>query len=288
MKPHKLNAARVRSLIPQRPAISQKGNNGHVLLVTGSRGMAGAAILSGLGALRSGAGLLTIGIVAGERRIVTSRLPEAMTLPLPESGGGHLAMRAAGVIRQYVRRRKITTLAVGPGLGVGAPQKALVLDLIRQKLPIVLDADALNNLSAKALRPKGPAIITPHPGELARLLGETIKEVQKDRVKCALDTAKRLNVICVLKGHQTVVSDGVRTYLNTTGNSAMATGGMGDVLTGVIAGFLAQGLSSIDAACAGVYLHGLAADLARVSDRGLLATEVAALIPYALKKIGIR
>lgn len=249
--------------------------------------MAGAAILSGLGVLRAGGGLLTIGIVESERRILTIRLPEAMTLPLPESAKGHISASARKIVQDYVRRRTITTLAVGPGLGVGTPQKALVLDLIHNNLPIVLDADALNNLSLASFRNKGMAIITPHPGELARLLGKSTREVQKDRIKIAAETAWRLNVICVLKGHQTVVSDGVRTFLNTTGNQAMATGGMGDVLTGVIAGFLAQGLSPSDAACAGVYLHGLAGDLASVSDRGLLASDLAAHIPLALKKIGI-
>lgn len=236
--------------------------------------MAGAAILSGLGALKAGAGLLTIALPEFIRRTVSSRLPEAMTI-------------VPGEISAYVSRRTITTLAVGPGLGQGVVQRHLVLRLLGMELPIVVDADGLNNLSPIDLK-YCPAVITPHPGELARLLGKSIKEIQKDRVKIAVETGRQLNVICVLKGHQTVISDGVHSFLNTTGNQAMATGGMGDVLTGMIAGLLAQGLSLLDAACAGVYLHGLAGDLARVSDRGLLATDVAAHIPQALKRIGIR
>jgi NAD(P)H-hydrate epimerase len=293
MTAHKLNASQVRRLIPPRPADSHKGKNGHVLVAAGSSTMTGAAYLCALGALRAGAGLVTVAAPAAVRSVIARRLPEAMTQAVRDIG-------------EYVRRRTITTLAVGPGLGVGASQKALVLDLIRKKLPMVLDADALNNLSAGKKHPsplpspfKGEGkrslgegwshpIITPHPGELARLLGKSTREIQKDRTKIAAETSRMLKVICVLKGHQTIISDGARTFVNTTGNQAMATGGMGDVLTGVIAGFLAQGLSPIDAACAGVYLHGLAGDLARVSDRGLLASEVAAQIPHALKKIGIR
>jgi len=269
-----LRANDIRRMIPLRPKDSHKGKNGHVLLVAGSRGMAGAAILAGLGALKAGAGLLTIVVPWSIQRIVSSRLPEAMTITPRE-------------IPAYVRRRTISTLAIGPGLGKGTPQKNLILALMRMKLPVVVDADGLNNIRPKDLKGR-PAVITPHPGELARLLGISNQKVQKDRVGKTRNTAKTLGIVCVLKGHRTVISDGWRTCINSTGNSAMATGGMGDVLTGVIVGLLAQGLSRFEAACAGVYLHGLAGDLARVSDRGLLATDLAAKIPYALKKIGIR
>jgi NAD(P)H-hydrate epimerase len=269
----KLTAAGVRRLIPRRPVNSHKGNNGHVLVVAGSSNMTGAAYLCALGTLRAGAGLVTVAAPPAVRLIIAKRLPEAMTLAVQD-------------IKDYVRRRTPTTLAVGPGLGQGAAQRHLVLELIRMNLPVVVDADGLNNLAPKDFK-NCPVVITPHPGELARLLGKRTKEIQKDRIKMASETARQLKLICVLKGHRTVISDGVRTFLNTTGNQAMATGGMGDVLTGVIAGLLAQGLSLLDAACAGVYLHGLAGDLARVSDRGLLATDVAAHIPVALKKLGV-
>jgi hydroxyethylthiazole kinase-like uncharacterized protein yjeF len=245
-----------------------------VLIVAGSRGMTGAAYMCALGALKTGVGLVTVALPESSRRLLTGRLPEAMTVAL--SG-----------IKVYVRRRTITTLAVGPGLGVGTSQKKLVLELIRMRLPMVLDADGLNNVHPKDFKVR-QTVITPHPGELARLLGVSARVIQKDRVHAARSTAKRLGVVCVLKGHRTVISDGRRTCINPTGNPAMATGGMGDVLTGAIATLLAQGLTPFDAACAGVYLHGLAGDLARVSDRGLLATELASHIPHALKKIGIK
>jgi hydroxyethylthiazole kinase-like uncharacterized protein yjeF len=275
MTPQKLNSALVRRMIPARPLDSNKGKNGHVLVVAGSSNMTGAAVLCALGTLRAGAGLVTVAAPSTVRLVIAKRLPEAMTLPIEDAS-------------HAIRQRKITTIAVGPGLGQGASQRKMVLQLMRMNLPMVVDADALNNLSAKSFPREARAIITPHPGELARLLGKSIKEIQANRIKIAADTARQLKVVCVLKGQGTIISDGMRTRINTTGNPSMATGGMGDVLTGVIAGFLAQGLSPFDAACAGVYLHGLAGDLARVADRGTLATEVAALIPYALKKIGLR
>jgi hydroxyethylthiazole kinase-like uncharacterized protein yjeF len=274
MKPILLNAAAVRRAIPHRPVNSQKGKNGHVLIVAGSRNMPGAAILACLGALKVGAGLVTLASAENVRAAAVRKLPEVMTIKPSDT-------------RSYVRRRTITTLAVGPGLGVGAAQKRMVLGLIGMNFPMVLDADGLNNASPNDLKGR-PMMITPHPGELAKLLGMTIKGIQAHRAEIAEKTAKRLEIVCVLKGHRTVVSDGQRTCLNTTGNSAMATGGMGDVLTGIIAGLLAQGLSLYEAAYAGVYLHGLAGDLAAVSDRGLLATELAAHIPHALRKIGFK
>jgi NAD(P)H-hydrate epimerase len=256
-------------------------------MVAGSRGMTGAAYLCALGALKAGAGLVTVGAPESVRRIITSRLPEAMTLPLPETKDGYLSSGAVPSIAQYVRRRTITTLAAGPGLSVHPPVRVVIKSLLMKGLPLVLDADGLNNIKPADLKAK-PVVITPHPGELARFLGISTKKVQANRTKIAQDTARRLKIICVLKGHRTVISDGHQVRLNPTGNPAMATGGMGDVLTGVISAFLAQGLSLFDAACAGVYVHGLAGDLARVSDRGLLASEVANFVPKALKKIGIK
>lgn len=296
-----LQVSDIRRMIPGRAPTSQKGTNGHLLIVAGSRGMTGAAYLCALGALKAGAGLVTVGGPEAVRRMITSRLPEAMTLPLPETKGGYLSSPATSKIKEYVRRRTITTVAAGPGLSVHPSVRGVIQALLKMSLPVVLDADALNNLSVSSFRRKPESmdpglrhagitarIITPHPGELSRLLGISIRQVQANRPSVALHTAKTLGVICVLKGHRTVVSDGKRVRINPTGNSAMATGGMGDVLTGVIAAFLAQGLSLFDAACAGVYLHGLAGDLAKVSDRGLLASELASAIPKALKKIGIR
>jgi len=286
-----LSAARIKKLIPKRPLASHKGVNGHLLILAGSRGMTGAAYLCALGALKAGAGLVTVGAPEAVRKVIASRLPEAMTLPLSETKNGVLSAAAISSIAQYVRRRTITTLAAGPGLSVHPSIRNIIKALLRMNLPIVLDADALNNLSSMDpgfMHDGMTTISTPHPGELARFLGITTKKVQADRTGIARNTARRFKIICILKGHRTVISDGERVRVNSTGNPAMATGGMGDVLTGVISAFLAQGLSLWDAACAGVYVHGLAGDLARVSDRGLLASEVAMSIPKALKKIGIK
>jgi hydroxyethylthiazole kinase-like uncharacterized protein yjeF len=284
---HSLTRSDIRRLIPNRPAASHKGTNGHVLIVAGSRGMTGAAYLCALGALKAGAGLVTVGAPESVRKIITSRLPEAMTLPLAETKEGYLSSKAIPSINQYVRQRTITTLAAGPGLSVHPSVRAVIKSLLIKGLPLVLDADGLNNIKPADLRAK-PIVITPHPGELARFLGVSTRKVQSDRAGITRSTARRLQIVCVLKGHRTVISDGRRVCLNPTGNSAMATGGMGDVLTGIISAFLAQGLPLWDATCAGVYVHGLAGDLARVSDRGLLASEVANAIPKALKKIGIK
>jgi hydroxyethylthiazole kinase-like uncharacterized protein yjeF len=280
-----LTATQIRRIIPRRSLISHKGENGHLLIVAGSRGMTGAAYLCALGALKAGAGLVTVGAPEAVRRIIASRLPEAMTLPLPETREGYLSSGAIQAIKHYVRRRTITTFAAGPGLSVHPSVRAVIKALLKADLPIVLDADGLNNIKPGDIKGK-PVVITPHPGELARLLGVTTRKVQTNRPEITRETAKRLGIVSVLKGHRTVVSDGQRVLLNPTGNPAMATGGMGDVLTGVIAALLAQRLSRFDAACAGVYLHGLAGDLARISDRGLLASEVANSIPKALRKIG--
>jgi hydroxyethylthiazole kinase-like uncharacterized protein yjeF len=269
-----LQARDIRHMIPRRPAESQKGKNGHLLIVAGSEGMTGAAYLCAMGALKTGAGLVTVCGPQAVRKIIAVCLPEAMTVSTKN-------------LRGYLRRRKITTLGVGPGLGVGAAQKKLITELIRAKLPMVLDADGLNNSRPADVKNKS-VIITPHPGELAKFLGQSIARIQSDRSGVACDTARRLGIVCVLKGHRTVISDGRNTFINPTGNQAMATGGMGDILTGMIAALLAQGLSLFDAACAGVYLHGLAGDLARISDRGLLASDVSFYVPRALRKIGIR
>jgi hydroxyethylthiazole kinase-like uncharacterized protein yjeF len=281
-----LSAAQIKRLIPKRPVNSQKGKNGHLLLIAGSRGMTGAAYLCALGALKTGAGLVTVGGPEEVRKSIAARLPEAMTLPLPESQGGYLTSGAIGVIQTYVRRRTITTIAAGPGLTVHPSVRGVIKFLLRMNIPIVLDADGLNNVQPADIKGK-PVILTPHPGEMGRLLGIQTRHVQADRAAITRNTAKKLGVICVLKGHRTVISDGRHVAFNSTGNPAMATGGMGDVLTGIVAALLAQGLSLFDAACAGVYLHGLAGDMAKVSDRGLLATELAIAIPKAFKKIGI-
>jgi hydroxyethylthiazole kinase-like uncharacterized protein yjeF len=282
-----LTGPEVRRMIPARPKDSHKGSNGHALIVAGSCGMSGAAVLSALGALKAGVGLLTVAIVESERAVLIRRVPEALTLGLPETRQGTLAGKAWDVLRQYLSRRPISVIALGPGLSLHPAVRKVVRSILKNwRGPLVLDADGLNNVSPCDVQGHPGLIMTPHPGEMARFLGVARASVQRDRGALAARVARRLGVVCVLKGYRTVISDGKHTRINPTGNPAMAAGGMGDVLTGMIAGFLAQGLDRFEAACAGVYLHGLAGDLARVADRGLLASELAAKVPAAIRKLG--
>jgi hydroxyethylthiazole kinase-like uncharacterized protein yjeF len=284
-----LSRAAIKKMLPRRPVKSHKGLNGHALILAGSRGMSGAAILSARGALRIGAGLVTVATIESECRAITCQLPEALTLALPETSEGHISDAALPVLREYVLRRRVDALGAGPGLSVAyAVERVIKALLLEWEKPIVLDADGLNNLSLEELTTRGPLIITPHAGELAKLLRVEISAIENYRVQLARNQARERRLICVLKGHATVIADGKTARTSPTGGPVMATGGMGDVLTGAITGLLVQGLSPWDAACAGVYLHGLAADLAKVSDRGLLATEVADTLPHALSKIGLK
>jgi NAD(P)H-hydrate epimerase len=212
---------------------------------------------------------------------------EAMTLPLPQTKEGTLSSSAFGKIREFAK--KIDILAIGPGLS----QNSSTLNLVRKVIktidkPLVVDADGLNALSShlSLLSGKTQTILTPHPGEMARLLGIKVSQVQKDRKKVAKDFVNRYNVILVLKGHETLVVEKIKgIYLNKTGNPGMAKAGSGDVLTGIIAAFLAQGLSGFDAAKYAVYLHGLAGDLAakEKSQLAMIATDIIAKIPNAIK-----
>lgn len=274
------NLAQARKLLPSRPKDSHKGDYGHVVVVAGSRDMAGAAILAGMGALRSGAGLVTLAVPEAIRRTVAAALPEALTTAAPPEPS------------QY------DALALGPGMTTRPAVRRAVSALLRAcaAAPAVVDADALNCLALaphpeRALRGR---VITPHPGELARLLKRTAKAVQADRVGAAGAAARRFGCVCLLKGYRTVVAGprpGPRTpgpvSINPTGNPGMAKGGMGDVLTGLIGGFLAQGLAPFDAARLGAFVHGLAGDLAarRTGPAALLAREVAAALPEALKRL---
>lgn len=295
-RPRPLTLAAVRRLVPPRPAVSHKGDYGHVLVVAGSRGMAGAAGLSGLGALRSGAGLVTLAVPRSIQSTVAAVAPEALTAALPGSAG-RLDARAALAVKRLVARGRFTAFAVGPGLST-APSVRRALPRVlgaAARLPLVIDADALNCLAllgraraARLLKTRvRPVVITPHPGELARLLGVTRAKVQADRVGHAMKAARMFGAVCLLKGHRTVISDGRAVFVNPTGNPGMAKGGMGDVLTGLIGGLLAQGMGESDAACLGAYLHGLAGNLAarRAGRAALLARDLAAALPLASRRL---
>lgn len=290
-------------MLKRRPD-AHKGDFGHVLIVAGSRGMVGAAILSARGALRSGAGLTTLAIPESQQGTAAAAVPEAMTLSLPETSAGTLRRDAVGRILAAHSRHAFTVLAVGPGLTTNADTARAVIGLLGSvPLPAVLDADALNIFALEEQSEvrrlfqvrKFPHIITPHPGEAARLLRTKTASLSSDRVASAKLLASQFACVCLLKGRQTVVTDGTQVYVNSTGNPGLAKGGSGDVLTGVVAAIWAQRLKAepsgdtgFEAAVLGAYLHGYAADHAvkEKTTRSLLATDVAEALPWAFKKLG--
>ncbi|HHW55888.1 MAG: NAD(P)H-hydrate dehydratase [bacterium] len=269
-----------------RPPESHKGSWGRVLVVAGSQGMAGAAVLAARGALRSGAGLVTVASPAGVQPTVAAHLAEAMTYPLPQTPAGGLGRAAEDELLPLLEWASV--LALGPGLGREGETQELVCSLLpRLKMPVVIDADGLTALVGRTeflRRVPGPVVITPHPGEMARLCGITPEEVQANRLALARQKAAEWQVTLVLKGARTIIAapDG-RAAINPTGNPGLATGGTGDVLTGIIAGLLGQGLPPFTAAVAGAFLHGAAGDLAarEMGEAGLLAGDVALYLPAA-------
>jgi NAD(P)H-hydrate epimerase len=263
-----LTRALVRSLVQPRSAESHKGDYGHVLVIAGSRGHSGAAHLSGMGALKSGAGLVTIATPASCQPIVAAMAPEYMTVPLREGADGGLDVADLDTLLDGA----YDVIAIGPGLGTAPNTVRFVHALLeRAAVPVVLDADALNAFTEHPERLAGgegrDVIITPHPGEFARLAGVTTTEVQANRVELARGFAAAHHVYVILKGHRTVIATpDEQIFINPTGNPGMASGGMGDVLTGIVSGWLGQ-LLDAEAACkVGVYLHGTAGDLAEASE----------------------
>jgi NAD(P)H-hydrate epimerase len=273
--------------LPPRPPDSNKGTFGKVLVVAGSRGMSGAAVLCGSAALRGGAGLVRVAVPAEILPIVAAGNPCYTTVPLPADQQGWLAPAAADELLQLVQANDVT--AAGPGLGRGDGVTAAVQVLLGTQTPLVLDADGLNALQGNlaGLRRPAPTILTPHPGEFARLLGRDVATVQAQRQELAGRFAADYGLVLVLKGHGTVVTDGRRVHVSATGNPGLATGGTGDVLTGLIAALVAQGMTAFEAAQLGVYWHGLAGDLARdeLTDVCLIASDLLNWLPRALRSI---
>jgi ADP-dependent NAD(P)H-hydrate dehydratase len=273
--------------LPARPANSHKGLFGTVLVIAGSRGMAGAAALSGAAALRSGAGLVRVACAAEVQPTVASFEPSYMTYPLPCDGEGRLRFEASlPILERFLANSDI--VAAGPGLGQSDDINALVRYLIGDAgKPLVLDADGLNALAGKPdllATARQPLVITPHPGEFARLTASTTAEVQANRLQRAAALAARTEwLVVLLKGADTIVTDGRRFYVNHTGNPGMATGGSGDVLTGVIAALMAQKLLAFDAALLGAFVHGLAGDIARDhhGEIGMIAGDIVDALPDA-------
>ncbi|MEW6417748.1 MAG: NAD(P)H-hydrate epimerase [Nitrospirota bacterium] len=320
----------VSALIPERHKYSHKGDYGHVLIVAGSKGKTGAALMASKACLRSGAGLVTIGVPESLSDVFQSRVTEEMTLILPDRGDGTLSGKALDKILDFLNKTA-DVLAIGPGIGVSTETENLMKILIKNSLkPMIIDADGINSLSGARgkgqgardilVRAKSPIILTPHPGEMARLLsqksevrnqksetnpplppfakggqrgiitkgghgGITVKDIECDRLNTAVSFAKGTGTYLVLKGVPTVIAapDG-KSFINSTGNPGMATGGVGDVLTGMISGFLSQTMNPLHACILGVYMHGLAGDIA-ASEKGqhpLIATDIIDKISDAL------
>ena len=274
--------------LPRRHFESHKGDYGHALLVGGSRGMAGAMGLVGMAALRSGAGLVTLAVADECLDTVASYEPSYMTLPLPSDEYGRIAGRAKGVLEQFVARA--TCVGCGPGLGRSDELDELIGWLYEHlERPLVLDADGLNALArdgSRLARPGGPRILTPHVGEFRRLVGGERLSAEACRTR-AVELARDCGVVVVLKGHRTLVTDGQQTSENATGNPGMATGGAGDVLTGVITALVCQGLPPREAAQLGVHVHGLAGDLAaqRHGETSLIASDLVQWLPSAFQQV---
>jgi NAD(P)H-hydrate epimerase len=273
--------------LPPRPADSHKGRFGTVLVIAGGRGMAGAAGLCGASALRSGAGLVRVATPAEVQPTVAGFEPCYMTYPLADDGEGMIRLEPSiPVLERLIAPADV--VAVGPGLGQSDDVRGLLRWVIESTdKPLVIDADGLNVLAAQPellSRLARPVVLTPHPGEFARLVGTGVAEVQANRIENAARLAARSDpLIVVLKGAGTVVTDGRRFYVNTTGNPGMATGGAGDVLTGVIAALIGQKLPAFEAAQLGVYIHGLAGDIARDQSGiiGMIAGDIVDALPDA-------
>ncbi|MFQ5926972.1 MAG: NAD(P)H-hydrate dehydratase, partial [Terriglobia bacterium] len=279
----------------RRRRAAHKGDFGHVLLVAGSRGKSGAAAMAGLAGLRAGAGLVTVATAGGVLPVVAGQVAEIMTEPVAETEVGTISSRALDYGRFAKLLEGKTVLAMGPGLGQHPETVQFVRSAVRQcKLPLVLDADALNALAGQLdlLREHqaGTLVMTPHPGEMARLVGSTSAEVQRARVGVARSFAQEYHAFVILKGYRTLVATPQgQVYVNPTGNPGMASGGSGDVLTGLLAGLLAQSGSVplADVLSLGVYLHGRAGDLAAetVGEQPLMARDILEAFPRALREL---
>jgi ADP-dependent NAD(P)H-hydrate dehydratase / NAD(P)H-hydrate epimerase len=289
---HLITAKDISALLAPRPRDSNKGMYGHVLVIGGSLGKAGAVAMAGMSALRSGAGLVTVATAKSVLLTVAGFHPELMTEPLQETDTSSIAIEAFASGKLDELADKKTVLAIGPGISRHPQTSELVRKAVaKYKNPIVLDADGLNAFEGRAKELNGSGrtlIITPHPGEMARLASCSIADVQKDRLNIARNFAREHELIVVLKGDRTLIADpNGEVWINTTGNPGMATGGTGDILTGMVAGFVAQNpKDAFIAACAAVHLHGLAGDVAceTMGEHCLVATDLLKGLPEAIRR----
>jgi ADP-dependent NAD(P)H-hydrate dehydratase len=278
----------IPKLEPRR-ADAHKGDFGKVCIIAGSVGMSGAAALAGRSALRAGAGLVRVATAKSVLPIVASIEPSFTTIALPEDSAGRISAKAINCILDAVAEND--AVAFGPGVGVSGGLRSVLETLLKQEqLRLVIDADGLNNLAGIKdwpARLKAELILTPHPGEMKRLWSGLFREnLPGERQEQAVQLAQRTKCVVALKGAGTVVTDGEKVYVNKTGNPGMATAGSGDVLTGVLTGLMGQGLSNLEAAVLGVYVHGLAGDIAakRVGQVSVMATDIVDCLPNAFLK----
>lgn len=269
-------------ILPNRPAHAHKGNFGKILMLCGSRGYTGAAALAAMGALRAGAGLVYLGVPNEIYSIMAVKLTEPIVFPLPDQDG---MLSEAAVKSLAAILPRMDTVLIGPGLGKSSGTLAVVRHILENFAgPVVLDADGINVLKAHKDILRGRTsvtILTPHEGEFKRLGGD----LSVDRISAAVKLALDLQVITVLKGHETVITDGVNCYVNNTGNPGMAVGGSGDVLAGILSALLAQGIEPLRAAACAVWLHGAAGDLCatQIGQYGMLPSDMLQALPRLLK-----
>ena len=276
-----LNHEQVLSILPDRAADAHKGDFGKILLLCGSKGYTGAAYLAAMGALRSGAGLVFLGVPESIYAIEAIKLNEAIVFSLPEEDGKLSADAVPAILE---RLPKMDAVLIGPGLGQSNGVLQVVKAILEQAdCPVVLDADGINLIAAHKDIVRGrtnPTILTPHAGEFGRLGGNP-----EERTVAAEAMAKDLGCILLLKGHHTVITDGGTTYINTTGNPGMAVGGSGDMLAGIITALLGQGIAPLEAAACGAWLHGAVGDIcaAEIGQYGMLPTDMLNVLPRLLK-----
>ena len=276
-KPIQIDSEMVRGILKERKPDAYKGDYGQVLAIAGSVGFTGAAYLTAQAAVRSGAGLVTLCVPKEIQDLMSIKLTEAMTINFEQSEKiGNVMVKS-------------NCIAIGPGMGVGK----LTLNVVKSTIenadcPIVIDADGLNVLQGRLDlldRKNNTIIITPHYGEMSRLTGLSIEEIKDNKIEIARNFAKEYDVIVLLKDHRTIITDGIYVYENTTGNSAMASGGMGDTLTGIIASFIAQGYEPIEATCISAYIHGYCGDRLAEKMFCVSATDILKELPFAIYDI---
>ncbi|GIW48070.1 MAG: bifunctional NAD(P)H-hydrate repair enzyme Nnr [Deltaproteobacteria bacterium] len=281
----------VGKILKPRHPNTHKGTYGHLFILAGSPGKTGAATLTATGALRVGTGLVTVGVPESLNPIMEEKITEAMTEPIPETKDHTFGRESIGVALNIMSARK-TALAIGPGISTTDDTAEFLYEILRNSsLPIVIDADGITLVARNPdilKETKVPVILTPHPGEMSRLTSKTVEEIQKDRIGIAMNFASMYNAYIVLKGARTVIATpSGKVFINPTGNPGMASGGMGDILTGVIGGFLAQRYNPEDACTLGVFLHGLAGDMVaeKKGEAGIIATDVGEMLPEAIRRI---